>query len=171
MRLTAFTDYCLRVLIFVASHPDGRATIAEIAQSYGISENHLIKVVHSLGKAGFLSNVRGRGGGLSLPCPADGINVGAVVRHAEGAPVPAACFDPAAARCSIAGVCRLRDALHEAVDAFYAVLDRYSLADLVVNRKTLQSILLPAPPLRHRGRRRTQNTASPPPGKARAPRI
>lgn len=158
MRLTAFTDYCLRVLIFIASHPDGRATIAAIAQSYGISENHLIKVVHSLGKAGFLSNARGRGGGLSLPRLPDAINVGAVVRHAEGAPVPAACFDPDAPRCTIADVCRLRGALQEAVDAFYAVLDRYSLADLVGNRKALQAILLPVPPpKRAPARRRSQS--------------
>ena len=64
MRLTSYTDYCLRVLIYVAAHPEGRGTIAEIAQSYGISENHLVKVVHFLGKVGFLLNVRGRGGGL-----------------------------------------------------------------------------------------------------------
>lgn len=144
MRLTAFTDYSLRVLIFVALHPDGRATIAEIAQSYGISENHLIKVVHALGKAGFLSNARGRGGGLSLARAADSIGVGDVVRHAEGRAIPAACFDPSETRCSIGGVCRLRGVLKDATDAFYAVLDRHTLADLVANRAALQTILLPS---------------------------
>ena len=145
MRLTSYTDYCLRVLVFVAARPEARATIAEIAQSYGISENHLVKVVHFLGKAGFLENVRGRGGGLQLARPAAKINVGAVVRSAEGPAVPAACFDTSAQRCSIAPVCRLRGVLGEAVDAFYAVLDRYTLAELVADRARLRTILLPRP--------------------------
>lgn len=151
MRLTSYTDYCLRVLIFVATRPDQRATIGEVARSYGISENHLVKVVHFLGKAGFLENVRGRGGGLQLARPAPKINVGAVVRAAEGPAVPAACFEASAPRCSIAPVCRLRGVLGDAVDAFYAVLDRYTLADLVGDRSELRAILLPAP---HRTRRR-----------------
>ena len=131
MRLTNYTDYCLRTLIFVAAQPDGRATIAQIAQRYGISESHLVKVVHALGKAGFLANVRGRGGGLRLARPAADIRIGDVVRGAEGDPVPASCFDAAAPPCSIYRACRLRNVLTEAVDAFHAVLDRYSLADLV----------------------------------------
>ena len=131
MRLTIYTDYCLRVLIFVAAHPEERVTIAEVACRYDISENHLVKVVHFLGKAGFLTNVRGRGGGLELAHPASKINVGAVVRVAEGPSVPAACFDASAASCAIAPACRLRGVLSEAVDAFYEVLDGYTLADLV----------------------------------------
>jgi Rrf2 family transcriptional regulator, nitric oxide-sensitive transcriptional repressor len=142
MRLTSFTDFCLRVLIYVAAQPEGRATIAEVARGYDISENHLVKVVHFLGKAGFLANVRGRGGGLRLARPAAEINVGQVVRQAEGADVPAACFDPEGVRCSIAPVCALRGVLGEAVEAFYAVLDRHTLADLVANRKRLRTILM-----------------------------
>jgi len=145
MRLTSYTDYCLRVLIFVAARPDQRATIAEIARSYGISENHLVKVVHFLGKAGFLENLRGRGGGLQLAQVAEKINVGAVVRSAEGPALPAACFDSSAPKCSIAPACRLRGVLGDAVDAFYAVLDRYTLADLVADRAQLRAILLPVP--------------------------
>jgi Rrf2 family transcriptional regulator, nitric oxide-sensitive transcriptional repressor len=144
MRLTSFTDYCLRVLIYVAAQPEGRATIAEIARTYGISENHLTKVVHSLGKAGFLTNVRGRGGGIGLARDATAINVGAVVRHSEGAAVPAACFEPGSPLCSISDVCRLRGVLDQAVHAFYAVLDRYTLQDLVSNRETLNRVLFPA---------------------------
>jgi Rrf2 family transcriptional regulator, nitric oxide-sensitive transcriptional repressor len=131
MRLTNYTDYCLRTLMFLAAQPDGRATIAQIADSYGISESHLVKVVHALGKADFLANVRGRGGGLRLARPAAEIRIGDVVRCAEGAPVPASCFDAAAAPCSIYQACRLRGVLTEAVDAFHEVLDRYTLADLV----------------------------------------
>src|SRR5512132_737536 len=137
MRLTSFTDYSLRVLIYVAAQPEGRATIAEVARTYDISENHLTKVVHFLGKAGFLANVRGRGGGLELARPASAINIGAVVRETEGNAIPAECFEEGSAICAISDVCRLRGVLDEAVRAFYGVLDRYTLQDLVRNRQTL----------------------------------
>ncbi len=152
MRLTSYTDYCLRVLIYAAAQPEERATIAEIARSYEISENHLVKVVHFLGKAGFLTNVRGRGGGLQLARPAAKINVGAVVRKAEGHAMPAACFDPSAPRCALAPVCRLRKVLGEAVGAFDAVLDRYTLADLVSGGERLHGLraILFVPPERRR---------------------
>ena len=143
MRLTSFTDYSLRVLIYVAAQPEGRATIADIARTYDISENHLTKVVHFLGKAGFLANVRGRGGGVELARPAAEINIGAVVRHTEGAPMPAACFEEDNVSCNIMKVCRLRGVLDEAVKAFYVVLDKYTLADLVQNRRVLNRILFP----------------------------
>ena len=152
MRLNAFTDYCLRVLIYVAVHPDDRATIAEVARSYDISEHHLTKVVHFLGKAGYLDNVRGHGGGLRLPRPASDINVGAVVREAEGRDVPATCFDPAAPACAIDRACILKCVLEEAVAAFHAVLDRYSLADVVSNGGTLRGILV-VEPVRHAAER------------------
>jgi len=147
MRLTSYTDYCLRVLIYVAAHRDGRATVAEIAHSYGISENHLVKVVHFLGKEGFLRNVRGRGGGLRLARPADAINVGDVVRRAEGPPVMAACFDATAQPCSIRSACRLRGMLADAAAAFHAVLDRYTLRDLVGSSEQLKRmrVLLDTP--------------------------
>ena len=140
MRLTTFTDYSLRVLIYVAAAPGGRANIAQIAQAFGISENHLVKVAHLLGREGILLNTRGRGGGLALARPAEEIGVGHVVRLAEGADVPAECFT-AANRCAIAPVCRLAGVLGEALKAFYAVLDRHTLADLVHNREGLASIL------------------------------
>ena len=146
MRLTSFTDYCLRVLIFVAVHPEGRTTIAEVARSYGISKHHLTKVVHLLGKAGFLDNARGRGGGLCLARPARQIGVADVIREAEGAAVPAACFDEAAETCAISRVCRLHGVLDEAVRAFYAVLEAYTLEDLVANRQRLRLVLMPPSP-------------------------
>src|SRR5450755_3391376 len=93
MHLTTFTDYSLRVLMFVASAPEERTTIAQIARSFGISEHHLVKVVHALGKAGLLENTRGRGGGLRLAVPAAAIRVGQVVRATEGGDVPAECFE------------------------------------------------------------------------------
>ena len=140
MKLTTFTDYSLRVLIYVATAPEGRATIAEVAQAFDISENHLVKVVHLLGREGILLNTRGRGGGLALARPAREINVGAVVRLTEGGDYPAECFTEDN-HCSIAPVCRLAGVLDEALRAFYGVLDHYTLADLVHNRARLASIL------------------------------
>ncbi|HUP06523.1 MAG TPA: Rrf2 family transcriptional regulator, partial [Caldimonas sp.] len=123
MKLTAFTDYSLRTLMYLATDPSRRATIAEIAATFEIKENHLTKVVHFLGKAGLLRNLRGKGGGLELAsAPAD-IVIGEVVRATEGAALPAECFGEHPDRCRIARMCRLRAALGRAVDAFYAVLD------------------------------------------------
>ncbi len=141
MRLTTFTDYSLRVLLYVAAAPEGRATIAEVANAYRISENHLVKVVHVLGKAGVLFNSRGRGGGFRLAGPAADINIGRVVRITECGDLPAECFDAEHNECVLAGSCRLEGVLHEALRAFYAVLDRYTLADLAVNRRQLARIL------------------------------
>ena len=141
MKLTTFTDYSLRVLIHVASAPEARATIGEVARAYGISENHLVKVVHMLGREGFLFNTRGRGGGLRLARPAAQITVGQVVRAAEGDDVPAECFSASAKPCAIAGCCRLAGILAEAMDAFHAVLERYTLAELVADRDKLAAVL------------------------------
>lgn len=140
MKLTAFTDYSLRVLVHVATAPEGRATIAGVARAFSISENHLVKVVHLLGREGFLANTRGRGGGLALARPASEINVGALIRITEGFDVPAECFREDGA-CVIAPVCRLAKVLQQALDAFYEVLDRHTLADLVANRDRLAAIL------------------------------
>lgn len=141
MRLTAFTDYSLRVLIYLAAQPGRRATIAEVSTAFEVKENHLSKVVHFLGKAGLLANVRGKGGGLELALPPERIVVGEVVRQTEGASVPAECFAENGTPCRIARSCHLRGVLQEAVDAFYAVLDRYTLADLVHNRQALAKLL------------------------------
>jgi Rrf2 family transcriptional regulator, nitric oxide-sensitive transcriptional repressor len=148
VKLTAFTDYSLRVLIYLAAEPGRRATIAEIATAFGVSENHLTKVVHFLGKEGWLANVRGKGGGLGLAKPPQDIVVGWVVRATEGASLPAECFGDAPDTCSIASICRLRGVLAAAVEAFYAVLDEQTLADLVHNRASLSKMLFihPAAP-------------------------
>lgn len=140
MRLTTFSDYSLRVLIYLATEVDRRATIAEIAQAFGISENHLMKVVHFLGRSGWLRNVRGRGGGLELARPPGEIRVGAVVRACE-THLPAECFDRATNRCVITPACKLKHALAEASAAFYGTLDRYTLADIAGNRHALAKIL------------------------------
>lgn len=141
MKLTTFTDYSLRTLIYLAAQPERRATIAEIAGAFDISEHHLTKVVHFLGKCGWLANVRGKGGGMSLAMDAGEICVGDVVRQTEGAALPAECFSEEGGHCSITSVCRLRKVLGEAVEAFYAVLDGYTLADIARNQRALAGIL------------------------------
>jgi Rrf2 family nitric oxide-sensitive transcriptional repressor len=141
MRLTYFTDYSLRVLIYLAAAPEGRATIAEIAGKFEISENHLTKVVHFLGKEGLLLNTRGRGGGLSLARAPEKINVADVVRATEHGDVPAECFKMDENTCTLVGRCRLEGVLTDAIDAFYQVLARYTLADLVKNRAVLAKVL------------------------------
>ncbi len=150
MRLTTFTDYSLRVLMYVASQQEGRATIAEIARAYGISEHHLTKVVHFLGKEGYLDNLRGRGGGLKLARDPAEINVGEVVKLTEGGDVPAECFEKDSNACAITPDCKLKFALAEAVDAFYAVLRRHTLEDVVKNRRALAKALFLPMPLRPR---------------------
>jgi Rrf2 family nitric oxide-sensitive transcriptional repressor len=142
MKLTAFTDYSLRVLIYLAADPNQRATIAEIAAAFGISENHLVKVVHFLGKQGWIETVRGKGGGIQLAMTAAAINVGRVVRDTEGAALPAECFLPEGGHCVITPVCRLKNVLAEAVKAFYLVLDGYTLADISKNRQALAKVLM-----------------------------
>lgn len=141
MKLTAFTDYSLRVLIYLAAQPERRATIAEIASSFSVSEHHLTKVVHFLGRHGWLANVRGKGGGLSLAKAPGSINIGDVVRHTEGNAI-VECLGEGGGECRITGLCRLRGVLDEAVAAFHAVLHRYTLADLVHNREALSAIFL-----------------------------
>ncbi len=140
MRLTAFTDYSLRVLIYLAAQPGRRATIAEIASAYGVSENTLVKVVHNLGRQGWLRNLRGKGGGLELALPPERIGLGQVVRQTEGQAV-VECMEDGGGDCCLAPGCRLRGILAEALAAFLAVLDAYTVADLVRNAPQLARML------------------------------
>lgn len=144
MKLTTFTDYSLRVLMYLGLQEGRLATIAEIAAVFGVSEHHLTKVVHFLGRNGWLANVRGKGGGLALAVQPAQIVVGRVVQQTEGSSVAAECFEPGGGHCCIAPVCRLHGVLDEAFKAFYAVLDRYTLADILSNRMELADALLPA---------------------------
>jgi len=129
MKLTRYTDYALRVLMHLAARPERLCSISEIARTYGISQNHLMKVVHDLRKADFVTAARGRAGGIRLARPAAEINIGAVVRHTEED------FDLVdCGSCIIARACGLSGVLGEAMRAFLDVLDRHSLADLVNTR-------------------------------------
>ncbi|HET7362947.1 MAG TPA: Rrf2 family transcriptional regulator [Burkholderiales bacterium] len=141
MRLNTFTEYSLRVLLYVAAAAERRTTIAEIARAFRVSEHHLVKVVHFLGREGFLDNMRGQGGGLRLARAASEINVGEVTRLAEAGDMPAECFDRRNNRCVLAGGCRLQGVLREAVESFYGTLSRYSVADLEVRPAKLRALL------------------------------
>ena len=145
MRLTVYTDYALRMLMYLAVKDDGLATIEDIAQSYGISRNHLMKVAHQLGVAGYVDTVRGRRGGLRLAKPAKAIGLGEVVRHTEPDMAIVMCFEPINADCPILPYCVLRKALARARAAFINVLDDYTLSDLVRPRDSLQAMLAIAP--------------------------
>lgn len=141
MRLTDYTDYALRTLMYLGAHADATATIQEIADAYGISKNHLMKVVHEFGQAGYIETSRGRGGGIRLGRPAKQISIGDVVRLAEGEFTLVECFGPGGNRCVITPACRLKRVFEGALDAFMAELDRHTLADLIENRAALIRLL------------------------------
>jgi Rrf2 family transcriptional regulator, nitric oxide-sensitive transcriptional repressor len=135
MKLTRYSDYAIRVLTYLASRPDRLCSIREIAHAYRISENHLMKVVHDLGRAGFVATTRGRGGGIRLARPASDISLGQVVRHTEDS------FDLVdCGSCLIAPACGATGVLKEATRAFLAVLDRYTLAEVTHRRRDLAAL-------------------------------
>lgn len=135
MRLTTMTDYAMRILMYVAHNPDRLCTIAEVAAAYGISEPHLMKITHHLGKAGFIETVRGKGGGMRLATSPSQINLGEVVRSVEPDFLLVECF-AAGDGCALTGHCRLAGILSGALDGFLAHLDRYTLADLLLPAST-----------------------------------
>ena len=133
MRLTQWTDYSLRVLMYCAAceHRDLPVTITEIADSHGISRSHLTKIVQQLGAKGLLQTTRGRGGGIRLCKPAAEINVGALVRQTETDFAMVECFDAQTNQCSLSPQCGLKGVLHQATNSYLAVLDGVTLADLI----------------------------------------
>lgn len=140
MRLTLHTDYALRLLIFLGLNPEKRRTIEEAAGHYGISRNHLMKVALTLTQAGFVDSLRGRNGGLQLARPPAEINIGAVIRKTEDNFNLVECLDHETNTCPIVSACQLKGPFAEAVQAFIAVLDRYTLADLVANPNTARNL-------------------------------
>lgn len=141
MRLTRYTDYAMRVLLYLGRDPERLCSIADIASAYGISRNHLMKVINDLVNAGYLTSVRGRNGGIRLALPADQIRVGAVIRHTEDDFDLVGCNN-----CIIAPACGLTSVLDEALAAFIAVLDTYTLADILARRGDFAHLLIPAEP-------------------------
>jgi Rrf2 family nitric oxide-sensitive transcriptional repressor len=137
MRLTLFSDYALRILLYLAAHPGRLVRVAEVSEAYGVSENHLVKVVQLLVARGLVESVRGRGGGLQLACPPESIKVGAVLRATEPDLDLVECFDPTSSACPITPACGLKHALEEAQGAFLARLDAYTLSDFLPQRAKL----------------------------------
>jgi len=141
MRITRYTDYSLRVLMYLAQKGETLSTIAEIAASYDISRNHLMKVVQELNSKGYLIATRGKNGGLRLNGEPENINVGALIRDTEQDLELVECFG-SNNHCIITPVCQLRAALAEALDAFFAKLDEYTLADLLPQEKAADMMQL-----------------------------
>ncbi|QWA12074.1 Rrf2 family transcriptional regulator [Sodalis ligni] len=137
MKLTRYTDYALRVIIYLGSRDDGLSSIAEISALYDISRNNLMKVVQDLAHLGYVEAIRGRSGGIRLGRPARDINLGTLIRHTEKNQKLVDCT-----RCVIAPVCGLPGVLSEATRAFFAVLDKYTLADLLVQRHHFNDLLI-----------------------------
>lgn len=147
MRLTTFSDYALRVLMFAASAGERRVTIEETARTYGISRTHLMKVVNLLTRLGYIKGVRGRSGGFTLAKRPEEINLGAVVRATEPDFALVECF-ATGNQCIITNCCRLPQVLNEALNAFAATLDRYTLADIMLTEHDFLSPRAPIETLR-----------------------
>jgi len=148
MRLTSFTDYTLRSLMFLGMNRDRLVTIQDIADLHSISKNHLTKVVHQLGVTGLVETVRGRNGGLRLNREPADINIGEVVRDSETDFFMAECFDGEHNTCGFSGSCALKFKLEQATQAYLKVLDGVTLEDLLPKRnggKQLQPLVFHAP--------------------------
>lgn len=141
MRMTLHTDYALRMLIYLATRSDGVCTVNDVAEAYQLPRNHLLKVAQTLRDLGFVETTRGRAGGIRLAKPPAAIGLGTLVRATEEEFSLAECMQAQGRPCAISPACNLKGLLHEALAAFLAVLDKYTLADLVKNRATLGAFL------------------------------
>lgn len=135
MQLTHYTDYSLRVLVYLSLKKDSSATISEIAEYYKISRNHLVKIVHNLANLGYIVTIRGKGGGMHLAYPASEINIGEVVRNVEPHFDIVECFSEHHTDCKIEPICKLKRVLQNATNTFLEELDQYSLQDVISRRK------------------------------------
>lgn len=144
MKLSLFSDYSLRVLVY-ASLRDGLFQLQDVSKAYGISRNHLAQVVHRLGQLGYLETRRGRGGGCRLAKTPSEVRLGRLIRQTEDQPVFIECFDAATNTCNLNGCCQLKGALTEAMAAFYASLDQYTLADVALGsqHEAMKRVLFP----------------------------
>jgi Rrf2 family nitric oxide-sensitive transcriptional repressor len=138
MRLTDYTDYTLRVLMFCAIHPERSVTIAELAESHAVSKNHLMKIVNDLARQGLLQTTRGRGGGLRLLKPAADIRIGDVVRQSETDFRMVECFDAQHNSCTLTAHCQLKQVFRTALQSYFVELDKVTLAD--ITRPTAPSL-------------------------------
>ena len=131
MKLTLFSDYSLRILMFAAICEEPSFSVNDVAQAYGLSRHHAAKAINFLTQQGYLHSQRGRGGGIRLGRKPAEIRIGQLVRQTEHGSPLVECFDAATNTCPLIRACRLKGALHEAWTAFFNALDSYTLADLV----------------------------------------
>lgn len=141
MHLTQYTDFGLRALIALALDPGQRQTVTRISQAYGISRNHLVKVVARLAECGYIETTRGKGGGVRLAQRPEQISIGAVVRDMESELGVVECLEAGGGHCVISPACRLKGMLHEATAQFLGCLDGYTLADAVQRRAPVARLL------------------------------
>jgi Rrf2 family nitric oxide-sensitive transcriptional repressor len=146
MQLTLYSDYTLRVLIYLAVQRDRTVTISEISDYYGISRNHLVKVVHNLATLGYIQTTRGKGGGIRLGADPEQVSIGEIVRKVEPHFEIVECFNSERPRCTVEPLCALKNALWDAKNQFLAVLDRLTLSDAI--RRDVQAPLVFHPPPR-----------------------
>ncbi len=139
--MTQFSNFAIRILMYTALKEPRLSTVPEIAKAYGVSYDHLKKAAAELCRLGYLETVRGRSGGYRLAKPPHAICIGTVIRRLESEITLVECFDPTTNRCPIVVPCRLRMALQEALAAFFAVLDRYTLADFICVPEELEPLL------------------------------
>lgn len=140
MELSQFTDYSLRVLLYLAVKEDGLTSIKDISEAYNISNNHLVKVVHNLAKMELIHTYRGRGGGIKLAKMPEEVIIGQIVRSTENLAL-LECFPGGKGTCCITGVCILKVELQKALEKFLQELDKLTLADVASNKKALQASL------------------------------
>lgn len=141
MQVSAYSDYSLRVLMQAALRSPARTTVDEVAQTYGISRHHLVKIVHDLGRSGYLATQRGIGGGFTLARTPEEIRLGDVVRLGEESETVIDCLDGANRACRLSPACRLKGVLGEAAVAFFEVLDNYTLADIIKQPAKMRAAL------------------------------
>ncbi len=141
MQLTQFSNYAVRTLMYCALRPDGLCRVRDVAEAYHVSEHHLMKVVQMLGHIGVIETVRGRGGGIRLARGPHDIVIGDVVRATEGKLHLVECFDIETSTCPLTPVCRFQAALRRALEAFFLVLDGYTLADFVAQPEPMLTLL------------------------------
>lgn len=143
MKLTGYTNFALRSMQLAVLRAPDLIRVDDVVKVHGLARPHIVKIVHDLGKAGYLQTVRGRGGGFRLAKPPEDITVGEIVRLTEGSMDLVECFNPTSNTCPLIGICRLSKAFQQAAAAFIAVLDGVTIADIAANRGALLERIQP----------------------------
>lgn len=137
MQLTNFTDYGLRTLMYVAARSENTVSVKEIAEHYGISRNHLVKIVHRLAQLGYIKTAKGKGGGIKIANNMEKLRLGDLIKELEPNMTIVECFDPENNTCRITDACQLKHYLFEATQNFISTMNKYTLADTITNKEVL----------------------------------